>query len=257
MYCRHCFRRRLAGREECNITREECNAILNYISEHREIAEVILSGGDPFGLPDDNLSTWITSLMSIPHVRIVRLHTRYLVTNPFRVTPKLIAILKQEKPVYVVTHFNHAQEVTSESKKAIQMLVDAGITVLNQSVLLKGINDSEEAMRNLLWALITARVKPYYLHYLDKAQGTSHFRTSISAGIRLLKRLRGTIPGYAIPHFVIDIPEGYGKIPIEYGYIRKKRTNELILETPCGLTRTYALQEDISEEEHLLVPSVP
>jgi lysine 2,3-aminomutase len=230
-YCRHCFRRRIVGKEEFILSKEDIQNIFDYIKGNDNIKEVIFSGGDPLSLTDFSLNEWIKKINDIPHVKIIRIHTRFIVTNPFRVTKDFIKTLKNsKKPIWIVTHFNHPNEFTDHSRKAISMLIDNGFPVLNQSVLLKGINNDEKTLRELLWNLIENRVKPYYFHYLDLAKGTSNFRTTIKEGIELFRKIRGTIPGYAIPHFMIDIPEGHGKIPLNYNYIRDETDTEIILE---------------------------
>ena len=246
-YCRHCFRRRLAGKKEFGLTQKQLMTALNYIREHSEIHEVILTGGDPLMLSDKALDSILGELKSMPHIWTIRIHSRMPVWNPYRLTPELAQILAKYHPVWLVTHFNHAREVTDIAVEYIKNLISAGVPVLNQSVLLKGVNDSAEALRDLFWALVRARIKPYYLHHLDKAQGISHFRVGIRKGLRILRELRGTIPGYAIPHYILDIPGGYGKVPMQYHYLNTDCDDSIIVETPDGELQPY--RDNVNQKE--------
>ncbi len=238
-YCRHCFRRRLAGKKEFGLTQKQLTTALNYIRKHSEIHEVILTGGDPLMLGDTALEHILSELKTMSHIWTIRIHSRMPVWNPYRLTPKMAKMLAKYHPIWLVTHFNHPRELSKIATKYIDNLIHEGIPVLNQGVLLKGVNDSAEILRELFWALIRARIKPYYLHQLDKAQGISHFRVGIRKGIRLLRDLRGTIPGYAIPHYILDIPGGYGKIPMQYHYLNTDTDGSVIVETPNGQLQPY------------------
>lgn len=238
-YCRHCFRRRLAGKKEFSLTGEQLETAFRYLESHTSIHEVILTGGDPLMLTDDRLLSILERLHNMPHIWTLRIHSRMPVFNPFRITDELADNLKKFHPLWIVTHFNHPREVTDVAKKHVQKLVDRGIPVLNQSVLLKGVNDDTETQRQLVWALIQARVKPYYIHHLDKAQGISHFRVGLRRGIKLLKELRGTVPGYAIPHYILDIPGGYGKIPLQYHYLNSDNQGHIVVESPEEELQVY------------------
>lgn len=245
-YCRHCFRRRLAGKKEFGLTKKQLMTALNYIREHTGIHEVILTGGDPLMLSDEALDHILGELKSMPHIWTIRIHSRMPVWNPYRLTPELAKILAKYHPVWLVTHFNHAREVTDIAVEYINNLLREGVPVLNQSVLLKGVNDSAEVLSDLLWALIRARIKPYYLHQLDKAQGISHFRVGIKKGLRILRELRGKIPGYAIPHYILDIPGGYGKVPMQYHYLNTDIHDSIIVETPDGELQPY--RDNVNEK---------
>ncbi|HNR95117.1 MAG TPA: KamA family radical SAM protein [Kiritimatiellia bacterium] len=245
-YCRHCFRRRLAGRREYAPTDKQMEAVLKYVAAHPEVHEVILSGGDPLMLSDSRLTDLLARIKSIPHIRTLRIHSRMPVVNPFRITEELADALRRFQPLWIVTHFNHPVEVTETAKKHLGHLVDRGIPVLNQGVLLKGINDNPETLRELGWKLIEARVKPYYLHHLDRAQGLSHLRVGVRKGLKILRELRGTMPGYAIPSYILDIPEGYGKVPLQYHYLSTDDRQQLYVETPDGEYVPYA---DMSDEK--------
>jgi lysine 2,3-aminomutase len=214
VYCRFCMRKRLVGSGDAPMGDAELRAALQYIATHSDIHDVILSGGDPLMLDDESLKTILTGLRAIPHVTIIRIGTRVPVTLPSRITPELSALLSTFHPLYINTHFNHPDEITSDSTTACALLADAGIPLGNQTVLLKGVNDSVETMRRLMTGLLALRVRPYYLHQMDLVQGTAHFRTSVRTGLEIIRGLRGHISGLAIPHYVIDLPGGKGKVAI-------------------------------------------
>lgn len=214
VYCRFCMRKRLVGGGDAPMGGDELRKALNYIAAHPEVHDVILSGGDPLMLDDASLSEILTGLRAIPHVVIIRIGTRTPVTFPERITPDLCTLLKKYHPLYINTHFNHPDEITPDSAAACALLADAGIPLGNQTVLLKGVNDSVETMRSLLTGLLALRVKPYYLHQMDLVQGTAHFRTSVRSGLEIMRGLRGHISGLAVPHYVIDLPGGKGKVAV-------------------------------------------
>jgi lysine 2,3-aminomutase len=219
VYCRFCFRREKVGPGGEALSPAELEAAIAYIRRHRDIWEVILTGGDPLVMAERRMSEIICALAAIPHVKVIRIHTRVPVVDPARVTSGMVGALKAATPVYVVLHCNHARELTPEARAACARLVDGGIPMLNQSVLLKGVNADPAAMEALLRALVEARVKPYYLHHGDLAEGTSHFRTTIAEGQALMLRLRGRVSGICQPTYVLDIPGGYGKVPIGPSYL--------------------------------------
>jgi lysine 2,3-aminomutase len=214
VYCRFCMRKRLVGSGDAPMGDVELRNALRYIATHAEINDVILSGGDPLMLDDASLNTILTGLRAIPHVTIIRIGTRVPVTLPSRITPALCALLRTFHPLYINTHFNHPAEITADSTAACSLLADAGIPLGNQTVLLKGVNDSVETMRRLLTGLLALRVRPYYLHQMDLVQGTAHFRTSVRTGLEIIRGLRGHISGLAVPHYVIDLPGGKGKVAL-------------------------------------------
>lgn len=213
VYCRFCFRREMVGPEkDGNLTPAELDGALAYIRAHPEIWEVILTGGDPFMLSATRAAALTQRLESIPHVRVMRWHTRMPVADPERVSNAFIeAIRGRSKAVYVAVHCNHARELTPEARAALGRMADAGIVLLSQSVLLRGVNDSVEALADLMRGLVEARVRPYYLHQLDFAPGTSHFRVPVAEGQALVRSLRDAISGLAQPQYVIDIPGGVSK----------------------------------------------
>jgi lysine 2,3-aminomutase len=223
VYCRFCFRREMVGPQgDGTLTGEELDAALAYIAAHDDIWEVILTGGDPFLLSARRVREISARLAAIPHVKIIRWHTRIPAVDPLRVTPDLVEALRVEgATTYVVLHTNHARELTENARAAIARLVDSGVPMLSQTVLLKGVNDSADTLEALMRALVEARVKPYYLHHLDKAQGTSHFRCSIAEGQELVQQLHQRASGLAQPAYVLDIPGGYGKAPLASKAVRE------------------------------------
>ncbi len=220
-YCRYCFRREFVGTPINQLNKTEMDAAINYIKEHKEIREVILTGGDTLILNDKVLESILTRLKEIDHIDFLRIHTKVPVFLPSRITDSLVSILKKADPIYVVTHFCHPNEIDKEASEACKKMVNNGIPVLNQAVLLRGVNDTLEIQKEFLRKLVKIKVKPYYLHHCDLAKGVTHFRTSIEKGIEIMKGLRGFVSGLCIPTYMLDIPGGYGKTPINYNYLRK------------------------------------
>ncbi len=219
MYCRHCTRRRFAGVTDCALPRQKIDAAVDYIKQHAQIRDVLLSGGDPLLFSDDRLEDVLTRIRAIPHVEIIRIGTRLPVVLPQRITAGLVNMLKRYHPIYLNTHFNHPKEVTAASEMACARLNDAGIPVANQSVLLRGINDRPDVMKKLVHLLLKMRVRPYYIYQCDLSQGIGHFRTPISTGIEIIESLRGHTSGLAVPVYVVDAPGGGGKIPVSPQYL--------------------------------------
>jgi lysine 2,3-aminomutase len=218
-YCRFCFRREVVGRER-GLSRQQLDAALDYIRAHSEIWEVILTGGDPLVLSPRRLGEIVKALAAIEHVKIVRVHTRVPVVDPARVTPALVRALKAPGlATYVVLHANHARELTPKARAACARIVDAGIPMLSQSVLLRGVNDDAAVLGELMRALVECRIKPYYLHHGDLAPGTAHWRTGIEEGQTLMRALHGRLSGLCQPNYVLDIPGGHGKSPIGPNYL--------------------------------------
>lgn len=226
VYCRFCFRRETVGPGGPTMLGEdELEAALAYIRGRPEIWEVVFTGGDPLVIAPRRLAELLERFRAIEHVKILRFHTRVPVVDPARITGELVAALRNTgKTVYVAIHANHPRELTTEARAALARLVDAGIALVSQTVLLKGINDDPETMTALMRGFVEARVKPYYLHHGDLAPGTSHFRTSIAEGQALMRALRGRLSGLAQPTYVLDIPGGYGKVPIGPDYVREDGT---------------------------------
>jgi len=242
VYCRFCLRKRQVG---CVSTAPSGTKgeVLAYISSTPAIREVILSGGDPLLLQDDEIRDLLTAIRSIPHVKIIRIHSRVPVTLPQRITAPLCRILKAQHPLYITTHFNHPREITSESALACAKLADAGVPLGNQTVLLKGVNDNSLVMTELLQQLLAIRVKPYYIHQLDLVRGTGHFRTSIAKGLAIMGEVRSHISGLATPYYVLDLPGGKGKVPLLPEQVRWHKKH-LEIRTYQGETVTYQLQTD-------------
>jgi lysine 2,3-aminomutase len=214
VYCRFCFRREMVGPGRGALTGKALAAALDYIARAPKIWEVILTGGDPLVLPPRRLKDLMTRLAAIDHVKVIRLHTRIPVVAPEHVTPALLRALRTGKATYMVLHANHPRELTEEARAACARVVDAGIPMLSQSVLLRGVNDDVETLGALMRALVECRIKPYYLHHADLAPGTAHLRTSIVQGQVLMRALRGRYSGLCQPQYVLDIPGGHGKSPI-------------------------------------------
>jgi lysine 2,3-aminomutase len=228
MYCRFCTRKRKVG-DSSKISMKWLEAGIDYITKHKEIRDVVISGGDPLMLTDYMLEKILSSLRAIPHVEIIRIGTRIPSVLPQRVTSKLCNMLKKFHPIYINTHFNHPWECTSEAQKACEMLSDAGIPIGNQSVLLKGVNDSADVMLELVRKLLKMRVKPYYLYQADITKGANYFRTSIQTGLEIMDKLRGHTSGLAVPYYVIDAPGGGGKIPLLPNYVLYRDEEKIVL----------------------------
>jgi lysine 2,3-aminomutase len=219
VYCRFCFRREHVGPSGGLLSDAELGAALAYLRATPAIREVILTGGDPLLLSPRRLKTLLSALDGIPHVELLRIHSRVPVADPSLVTEALAETLETEKPLWLVLHANHEREFSDAANLALRRIRSAGVPLLGQSVLLRGVNDTEAALEGLFRAMLRARVKPYYLHHLDPAPGTAHFQVPIEEGQRLLRGLRGRITGLAWPTYVLDIPGGYGKVPIGPAYL--------------------------------------
>jgi len=219
VYCRFCFRREMVGPGRGALTGKALTAALEYIRRRPEIWEVILTGGDPLLLPPRRLKDVMKRLAAIEHVKVIRLHTRIPVAAPERVTAALLRALRTKKATFMVLHANHARELTEKARAACARVIDAGVPMLSQSVLLRGVNDETEALGALMRALVECRIKPYYLHHADLAPGTAHLRTSIVEGQALMRALHGRYSGLCQPQYVLDIPGGHGKSPIGPTYL--------------------------------------
>jgi lysine 2,3-aminomutase len=242
VYCRFCFRREMVGPGRPNmLSKPALDAALDYIRTHQDVWEVILTGGDPLMLSPRRLRSVMNALAAIDHVKVIRFHTRVPVADPDRVTAELVRAMKAKgKAVYVAVHVNHARELTVQARTACARMVDAGIPLLAQTVLLSGVNDNEHALGDLMRALVECRIKPYYLHHGDLAPGTSHFRTGIERGQELMRRLRGRWSGLCQPDYVLDIPGGYGKAPVGPSFIgRAEEQGRYWVEDFCGGRHLY------------------
>ena len=239
MYCRHCTRRRFAGQTDRECGSDRIEKALEYIEKTECVRDVLLSGGDALMVADKKLDYIMTRLRAIPHVEIIRLGTRTPVVCPQRVTPELCAVLKKHHPVWLNTHFNHPNEVTPESRKACEMLADAGVPLGNQSVLLRGVNDCVHVMKHLVHELVKMRVRPYYIYQCDLSMGLEHFRTPVSKGIEIIEGLRGHTSGYCVPTFVVDAPGGGGKTPVMPQYVISQAPGRVVLRNFEGVITTY------------------
>lgn len=239
MYCRHCTRRRLVGEHEEPNSSHRFDAAIEYIKSNRKIRDVLISGGDPLTLEDEEIENLIQKIRSISHVEFLRIGTRVPVTLPQRITEKLVTMLKKYSPVWISIHFNHPKEITKRCKIACDMLSDAGIPLGSQSVLLKGINDRPYIMKRLVHDLLKIRVRPYYIYQCDPVRGTQHFRTPVATGINIMEKLRGHTSGYAVPTYVIDGPGGGGKIPVGPNYILSQAKGKYVLRNYRGKIYTY------------------
>jgi lysine 2,3-aminomutase len=240
VYCRFCFRREQVGKGGGMLAPAALDRAFGYIGEHPEIWEVIVTGGDPFLLSPRRISSIVRRIEAISHVAVIRFHTRVPVADPRRVGAALVAALAADKAVYVVIHANHPRELTPAMREAVGRLVRAGIPVLSQSVLLRGVNDAAAVLEALFRGLVAMRVKPYYLHHPDLAPGTGHFRLGIADGQRLVGALRGRVSGLCQPSYVLDIPGGYGKAPIAASAARPgERPGCWVVEDPAGRTHRY------------------
>jgi lysine 2,3-aminomutase len=218
-FCRFCTRKRKVGTDRMLISAEVIDMSINYIREHPQIREVLISGGDPLLLADDILDDILTKLRSIPSVEVIRIGSRAPSSLPMRITPRLVRMLRQHHPIYINTHFNHPAELTNEAMQACTLLADAGIPIGCQTVLLRGVNDNSALLAELFRKLLRVRVKPYYLFQGDLTLGTNHFRTTTECGVKIMRKLYGHISGMAIPTYALDAPGGKGKIPLTPDYI--------------------------------------
>lgn len=240
VYCRFCFRKEMVGKGEGVLSPFEIGDALNYIRQNLQIREVILSGGDPLTLSNRRLGDLLTALHSIEHLDIIRFHTRAPLVTPDRIDDDLIALFQaQTKALYVVVHVNHSQEINDAVRAAFLKLSRSGAVLLSQTVLLKHINNDAAVLDQLFRTLLANRVKPYYLHHLDLAKGTSHFRLSVKEGQAIMRQLRGRISGLAYPTYVLDIPGGYGKVPLTASYLEELVDGTYKITDIDGRTHNY------------------
>lgn len=244
-YCRFCTRRRKVGDPE-KIPMSQFESAFRYLEEHTEIRDVILSGGDPLLLSDRRLDQILGRLRQIPHLEILRIGSRVPCHLPERITPELCSVLKKYHPLYLNTHFNHPDELTPAAVKALGMLADAGVPLGCQTVLLKGVNDDPEVMKELMQRLLAARVRPYYIYMCDQVAGAEHFKTTVETGLEIIRALRGWTSGLAVPHFVIDAPGGGGKIPLLPEYVERITDEEVVLRNYRG--KRYVWRQPRPEE---------
>ncbi len=237
VYCRHCTRSRMVSYRPTPWSQIEMG--LEYIKKHKEIRDIVVSGGDSLSLSDEKIEKILQGLRSIDHVEIIRLGSRMPVTNPMRITEKLVNILKKYHPIFLNTHFNHPKEITKYSSRALNMLADAGVVLGNQTVLLRGVNDCPFVMKKLFQLLLKNRCRPYYIYQCDLTEGLEHFRTRVSKGIEIMEFLRGHTSGLAIPYFVVDAPGGGGKIPVMPNYVISMSDSRVVLRNYEGKIFMY------------------
>ncbi len=254
MYCRFCTRKRKVGTEKLKISMNQILKGIEYIANHPEVRDVILSGGDPFLLSNQQLDRILASLRKIPHLEIIRIGTRTPCTLPQRITDELCDVLKKYHPLYVNTHFNHPLEITPESRRACEKLANTGIPVGNQSVLLKNVNDNPEIFKELNQKLLTMRVKPYYIFQADYVQGSNHFRTPIDIGLKIIEGLRGHTSGLAVPHYVIDVPGGGGKIAVIPSPVVELTKEHILLQNYQGKIFEYKFPVEEAVQVETSVP---
>jgi len=239
MYCRHCTRKRIAGTRENAISARRMRQAQEYLFNHPEITDVIVSGGDPLTMSDAAIEAVLSMLRSVPSVQVIRIGTRVPVVLPMRITDDLVNMLKKYHPLWINTHFNHPNELTDEARAACAKLADAGIPLGNQTVLLRGVNDDPQIIEQLCRGLISTRVRPYYMYQCDLVRGVEHFRTSVRKGMEIMEYLRGRISGIAIPTFVVDAPHGGGKIPVLPTYVVSMSPTHTVLRNFEGLLVSY------------------
>ncbi len=249
MYCRHCMRKRKVGETHpagtLPVSDATIDAGLAYIGENRAVRDVLISGGDPLMLEDERIGTILATLKRMAHVEIIRIHTRVPCTLPQRITPALVNLLRRFHPLYINMQFNHPLEITPEAVRACTRLADAGIPLGCQTVLLKGVNDDPATMSQLMRRLLQIRVKPYYLHHADLVQGTAHFRTTIARGLEIMAALRGFMSGMGVPQYMIDLPQGGGKIPLIPQYILHMDNGRMTVRNYEGKIFEYPLDENL------------
>ena len=237
-YCRFCTRKRKVG-DPSKIHPRYIEEGIEYIRNHPEVRDVVISGGDPLMLGDRKLEAVIKAVRAVPHVEIIRIGTRVPCFLPQRVTEKLAAMLRKYHPLYVNVHFNHPDEITPEAARALGLLADAGIPLGNQTVLLKGVNDDPRVMRDLMQKLLTVRVRPYYIYQADYVAGTEHLRTTVEKGLEIMEALRGWTSGLAVPYYCIDAPGGGGKIPVLPKYLQSISDEQVVLRNYAGELFVY------------------
>lgn len=246
MYCRHCTRRRIAGETDQPRTQSEIDEAIAYVRATPGIRDVLLSGGDAFTMSTDRLEYIIAKLTEIPHVEMVRYGTATPVVLPQRITDELVNMLRKYQPVWVNVHYNHPKELTERSKQALAKLADAGCAIGNQSVLMRGLNDCPYILKELNQRLIENRVRPYRLYQCDLSQGIGHFRTSIRKGIEIMEHLRGHTTGFAVPDYIVDLPGGGGKTPVNPHYMIAQGEKTVIFRNYEGVIARYVEPEDTS-----------
>ncbi len=254
-YCRYCTRARIVGDPGAQFARSDYDRQIEYIANHPEIRDVLLSGGDPLVLPQKILEHILERLRAIEHLEIIRIGSRVPVFMPQRIDENLVAMLRRFHPLWMNIHFNHSKEITPEVSQALARLADAGIPLGAQTVLLAGINDCPNVMKDLLHKLVRNRVRPYYLYQCDLVEGAGHFRTPVSKGVEIMESLRGHTSGYAIPTFVVDAPGGGGKVPVGPQYLLSQAPGKVVLRNYEGFISTYTEPEQYAKHDPTTCPS--
>ena len=238
MFCRFCMRKRRVGGA---VSEDRIEAGLDYVRRTPAIREVVLSGGDPLMLDDERLANLLEAIRAIDHVHLIRIHSRMPCTLPQRITDDLVHLMQHVQPLYLNVHFNHPDEITDRCREALARLADAGIPLGSQTVLLAGINDDAAVMHRLMEMLLTQRVRPYYLHQVDRVCGTAHFRVPLDKGLSIMRHLRGRLSGMGVPHYMVDLPGGGGKVPLTPDYVVEKHSDRWILRNFESRTFVYPL----------------
>ncbi len=246
VYCRHCMRKRIFAQGERARTKEEIDRMIDYISAHKEIRDVLISGGEPFSLSNEKIDYILSKLRDIDHVEIIRFGTRLPVLAPQRFFDKeLLKILEKHSPIWVNTHFNHPKEITPLAQEAVDNLLRHGVPVNNQTVLLKGVNDDPKVMLDLMRGLLRIKVKPQYLFHCDPVKGAVHFRTTVDKGLEIIDYLRGRISGMGIPTYAVDLPGGKGKVPLLPDYVISREGNTFTFKAFDGSKVVYTIDEPL------------
>jgi lysine 2,3-aminomutase len=238
-YCRYCTRSHMVLKDKKHYGVKAWEKSIEYIRNNPNVRDVIISGGDPLTMPDKHIEFLLSSLHAIPHVEIIRIGTKVPMVLPQRITHKLVKMLKKYQPLYMSIHVTHPDEITPEVTEACRRIADAGIVMGSQTVLLEGVNDKVEIMKDLMLELLKIRIRPYYIYQCDPILGSSHFRTSVSKSLEIIKGLRGHISGYAIPHYVIDAPGGGGKIPLLPEYYQGREGDYVVMKNFEGKVYKY------------------
>ncbi len=254
MLCRHCTRKREWRHGAWTRTDAEVDAMFDYLRRHTEVRDVILSGGDPLTLSTSHLESIIARLRTIKHIEIIRIGTRFPVVLPQRIDAELCHMLSKYGPIWLNTHFNHPNEITPEAAIACDRLLRAGVPVNNQTVLLRGVNDSVAIQTRLCQGLLKIKVRPYYLFQCDEVQGTEHLRTSVDVGIKIIEGMRGHTSGLAVPSFVVDLVDGGGKVPLQPNYVLQMTENELLLKNYEG--KVFRYRNPNSQNQAVTAPPV-
>ncbi|MEN3029000.1 MAG: KamA family radical SAM protein [Aquificaceae bacterium] len=244
VYCRHCMRKRIFQEGERARTKEEIDRFVEYLKNHPEVREVLLSGGEPLSVSEDKLQYVLSRIREVPHVEIIRIGTRLPVLAPQRFFDRdFLRLLERYSPIWVNTHFNHPKEITEESAEAVENLLRHGVPVNNQTVLLKGVNDNPQVMLTLMRELLRIKVRPVYLFHCDPVKGAVHFRTGLEKGLEIMEYLRGKVSGMGIPTYAVDLPGGKGKVPVMPGYLIKKENHTYTFKSPFGPLVEYHIPD--------------